>query len=171
MSRSDREWAKMRVEYESGTVKSIVELSKKYKVNAGTLTQRAHRENWVKAKDKEQIHRSVQQLFMEELIAQGMGVPYMVGKIKELMEATDSLIVDGQPVAGISNKNWTAISSGLKEALKILGAYAPQEQNVNIKVKLDIVVRKVVGIVDRYCPAEMRGELAREVEVVFEEIG
>jgi hypothetical protein len=95
----------------------------------------------------------------------------MVKKVKELMEATDSLIVDGQIVAGISNKNWTAISSGLKEALKILGAYAPQESNVNVKVKMESVVKRVVQLVNGYCPANKRSELAMEVEAVFEEIG
>jgi hypothetical protein len=154
-------WAKVRLDYENGVVRSTKELGKKYGISQKAIEVRIEKEFWLKAVNVPLIKESMQQQFIAALERQGVGVDYLAGKVKELMEATNALIINGEEFG--KAKDWTAIAKGLSEANKILGTYAPVKTEIDINIKIKAVIAQVVPIIQEFVPENKRNEVANRL--------
>jgi hypothetical protein len=155
---------KIRADYELGNIASIEKLSAKWRIPKRTIERWIDKESWVKNEKKDLVAKSIQQRFVEALANEGCDVVYLAKKVKELMEASDCLIIDGKPIAGITEKNWAAMAKGLQEANKILGAYAPVKTEIEVKIKG--VFAQFVDVAIKYVPENKRVECASELNDV-----
>lgn len=155
-------WAKCRLDYETGTCKSIEELSKKYKISGIGIRAKIAKEYWVKNEKVEAVKVSIQQQFIQALADNGVGVDYLAKKVKELMEATSDM-VDGNGGV-VERKDWTAIAKGLQEANRILGTYAPAKTEIDIKQEVNFTVTKIREIIINFVPDDRRTECIERLQ-------
>ena len=163
MAYPEQTWLKIRLDYEHGRVGSIKELAKKYNISEPAINKRLYKEHWGKSQHLPATSESIQQRFAQAL-EKSIGIDYLVTKVKELLDATDAIIIDGRKFG--EAKNWTAIASGLKEANKILGTYAPVKTEIDINVKIKAVIAQVVPIIQEYVPENKRNECAQRLGAI-----
>ena len=99
-------------------------------------------EKWVKNSMQAMNLDVIREQIIQGIIDQGI-IEEIPKKLRAMMDATDAVMgpdgkilcdEHGKPL--ISRSDWTAIRGAIQEGLKIVGAYAPQKSEIDIKIKL-----------------------------------